>query len=198
MILRTTVNSGKLQAEGWFDVDRLMRLDNRILNALHSGRKIELSTGLFIDNEKAEEGADFEGKPYAFIARNYRPDHLAILSDQVGACSIRDGCGVMVNQSSSSLVGFTAETNGHIHSVSVDENGNSFANESQGHLHIIKQFGVQLNAGHVHSLDRDSLADTGIKSEAAVNRFYILPTAADLVALEEEPSGDLPEVICPR
>jgi hypothetical protein len=31
------------------------------------------------------------------VARNYRPDHLAVLPDQRGACSLTDGCGVMVN-----------------------------------------------------------------------------------------------------
>ena len=187
LILRTTVSNGKLVAEGWFDVERLMRLDNRILEALTSGRKIELSTGLFVDSEKAEEGASFHEKPYQFIARNYRPDHLAILPDQVGACSIRDGCGVL-NESSSELIGFTGETNGHIHSVSVDENGNGLAEDKDGHSHLIKDFQVRLNAGHVHSLSRESLADSGIKNN-------ILPTAADLAALEsEEPSGDLPEV----
>ena len=189
LILRTTVNNEKLVGEGWFDVARVMRLDNRILNALHSRQKIEISTGLFTDNERAEDGATFNGQPYDFIARNYRPDHLAILPDQTGACSIKDGCGVN-NESSSSLIGFTGDTNGHIHSVSVDENGNGLAEDKDGHSHLIKDFQVRLNAGHVHALDRDSLADTGIKNN-------ILPTASDLDA--EEPSEDmLPEIVYER
>jgi len=87
----------KLRAEGWFDVERTRAVDPRVLNALERGTPIELSTGLFTDNEPAPLGANHQGRGYEYVARNYRPDHLAVLPDQVGACSIRDGCGVMVN-----------------------------------------------------------------------------------------------------
>lgn len=98
VILRAAAN-GKLTAEGWFDVEQTRKIDNRILEALEAGKPIELSTGLFTDNEIAPDGSAYEDKPYSFVARNYRPDHLAILPDQVGACSVKDGCGVLVNQS---------------------------------------------------------------------------------------------------
>src|SRR5690606_13771547 len=32
--------------------------------------------------------------PYHSVARDYKPDHIAILPDRIGACSIADGCGV--------------------------------------------------------------------------------------------------------
>ena len=40
---------------------------------------------------------DWNGKAYVGIARNYRPDHLAILPDMKGACSIADGAGLCRN-----------------------------------------------------------------------------------------------------
>jgi hypothetical protein len=89
---------GKLKAEGWFDVEHTMRVDDRVVAALNAGIPIELSTGLYTDNEPAPRGANWNGRPYSHIARNYRPDHLAILPDQVGACSVNDGCGVLVNR----------------------------------------------------------------------------------------------------
>ena len=92
-------NNGKLTAEGWFDVEATRRVDNRVLQRLEAGQPIELSTGLYTDNEPAENGAHYNGSPYTHVARNYRPDHLAILPDQRGACSIKDGCGVLVNES---------------------------------------------------------------------------------------------------
>lgn len=95
VVLRSQVKN-KLVAEGWFDVEATRRIDNRVLKALEAGQKIELSTGLFTENEPA--AGTHNGRPYVAIARNYRPDHLAILPDQVGACSVSDGCGVMVNQ----------------------------------------------------------------------------------------------------
>lgn len=86
--------NGRLTAEGWFDVERTRLADNRLLQSLERGERIEVSTGLFTDNEPAPVGATHRGRSYDFIARNYRPDHLAVLIDQQGACSLRDGCGV--------------------------------------------------------------------------------------------------------
>ncbi len=99
VILRANAN-GKLTGEAWFDIDATARVDNRILDALNSGKPIELSTGLFTDDEPAPSDSEFNGVAYTHIARNYRPDHLAILPDQKGACSISDGCGVLVNEES--------------------------------------------------------------------------------------------------
>lgn len=94
--------TNKLIAEAWFDVEDTERVEPRILNALEMGKSVELSTGLFTDNKSAEKGATAEdGTPYDFIARNYRPDHLAVLPDQIGACSVEDGCGINVNKDDS-------------------------------------------------------------------------------------------------
>lgn len=85
----------RLLGEGWFDVEATRRIDPRVWEALNSNQPIELSTGLFTENEPVAPGTtDERGRPYSYIARNYRPDHLAILPDQVGACSLADGCGV--------------------------------------------------------------------------------------------------------
>lgn len=99
LILNTRHSPPKLHSEAWLDVARTKKIDNRILVALEKGEMIELSTGLFTDNERTE--GEFNGKAYTAIARNYRPDHLAILPDQKGACSIQDGAGLLrVNTSS--------------------------------------------------------------------------------------------------
>lgn len=96
-----------LKSELWFDVEATRRVDTRVLNALEKGEKIELSTGLNLDMEPATEGAVHNAptgpRPYAFIARRLRPDHLAILPDAVGACSVQDGCGVF-NETNRSIV----------------------------------------------------------------------------------------------
>lgn len=85
---------GANEVEAWFDVELTKRIDNRIWNALVNGEKIELSTGLYTDNDEAPANSQHNNTPYTHIARNYRPDHLAILIDDIGACSIGDGCGV--------------------------------------------------------------------------------------------------------
>jgi hypothetical protein len=95
-VFNTEMNT-KLIAEGWFDVEKTRQVDKRILNSLEASTPLELSTGLFTKDEPAHNGAAYNGTPYVATARDYRPDHLAILPDQQGACGIRDGCGVLVN-----------------------------------------------------------------------------------------------------
>lgn len=90
--------TGKLRAEGWFDVQNLKRVDKRgnfhLYDRLVSGKRVELSTGLDLDREPVKDGTSNNGRVYHSIARNYRPDHLAVLPDRPGACSVKDGCGI--------------------------------------------------------------------------------------------------------
>ena len=95
IVLHASMN-GKLTAEGWFDVDYTKRRAPSVFSSLEQGKPVELSTGLMTDT--VTEHGEHNGVKYTAVARNYRPDHLAILPDQVGACSIKDGCGVFVNK----------------------------------------------------------------------------------------------------
>lgn len=102
--LKSSGYKDKLISEGWFDVAKLKRVDIRVFNSLNKGEQVELSTGLFTDNYPAPAGATYNGRSYTHIARNYRPDHLAVLTDgRTGACSLRDGCGVLVNEKGDKL-----------------------------------------------------------------------------------------------
>lgn len=96
--LRNSRWSGrKLVHDGYFDVARTRTVDPRVYDALLNGRPMELSTGLYTDNFP-DEGTAPDGRSYTHIARNYKPDHLAVLPTGVGACSLRDGCGLLVNR----------------------------------------------------------------------------------------------------
>ena len=96
VIMNTKFEGGKLKAEAWMEESRIKDVDDRILKALDSGDPMELSTGLFSDDEDCE--GTWNEEEYTHIARNYRPDHLALLPDKKGACSIADGAGLMVNE----------------------------------------------------------------------------------------------------
>jgi len=93
--------NGDLKADGWFDVAALRRVDNGLLGELEAGKSVELSTGLFTDNEAAE--GEVDGVTYTGIARRYRADHVALLRSGPGACSVADGCGVNNELSDSDL-----------------------------------------------------------------------------------------------
>lgn len=92
----TSKQPGKLKAEAWFEVDRLKAVDERVLNAIQKNQEVEISTGLFTENEAVP--GEWQGKAYSAIARNYKPDHLAILPDVKGACSCDAGCGLLKNE----------------------------------------------------------------------------------------------------
>jgi hypothetical protein len=95
--------NGKLGANAWFDLALLRdplrpyrEEREQIYHNLTNGIPTELSTGLYTDNERALPGANYKGQAFDYIARNYRPDHLAVLIGQIGACSVNDGCGIGV------------------------------------------------------------------------------------------------------
>jgi hypothetical protein len=102
-VLKNSRFEGKLVAEAWFDEEKTRRYDTKLAYQfqLHPrllrGEPIELSTGLYLDREEQSGYCPETGRPYDAIAKNYRPDHLAILPDQRGACAISDGCGIVVN-----------------------------------------------------------------------------------------------------
>lgn len=88
----------KLKAEAWFDKERLDIVPDamQVKLALNSGKKMEVSTGLYVDVVRT--AGDWNGKPYVGKTTGYRPDHLAILPYDRGACSIEDGAGLLVNK----------------------------------------------------------------------------------------------------
>ncbi|MCP4566491.1 MAG: DUF2213 domain-containing protein [FCB group bacterium] len=85
--------AGKLRAEAWLDPEKLEAVDDRVLLAVNSNKLMEVSTGLFTD--ALQSPGTWNGKKYSHVATNFRPDHLAILPDQKGSCSIADGAGLM-------------------------------------------------------------------------------------------------------
>lgn len=97
--------NGKLKGEAWINVNKAQRLGhNELLTALEAGEVVEVSTGYFADGEP--KAGEYNGEQYQEIHRNIRPDHLALLPGEIGACSVADGCGTRVNQSK----GFVMQT----------------------------------------------------------------------------------------
>ena len=94
--------AGVLKGEAWFDREATERHDEalsdeyKMVPRLLAGESIELSTGLHTVDVPAPEGAVYNDTPYKHVVTDYKPDHLAILPDEVGACSVKKGCGVNV------------------------------------------------------------------------------------------------------
>jgi len=93
IMMNTKWEEGKLKTEAWLDMDRVKEVDERVSNAIEKGQMLEVSTGLYLDLEEKE--GTWNSESYVGVATNYRPDHLAILPDIRGACSIDDGAGFL-------------------------------------------------------------------------------------------------------
>ena len=95
-IYNTHMDNGKLKAEVWLDEARLQRLSPEALTYIQRGDELQVSIGVFTDEDNTP--GEFRGVPYEAIARNHRPDHLALLPGAEGACSWDDGCGIRANK----------------------------------------------------------------------------------------------------
>lgn len=95
-IYNTKYEDGKLKAEAWINVDKINKVSPKTLQALIDGAPMEVSTGLWAEHE--ESPGTWNGEEYLGIIHNIRPDHLALLPGQVGACSWKDGCGIRANK----------------------------------------------------------------------------------------------------
>lgn len=80
----------KLTANVWLDASKLDKFPD-VREAIANEKMLEVSTGLFLDLV-TEEGVH-NGKKYKGKAVNHLPDHLALLPNEVGACSVADGAG---------------------------------------------------------------------------------------------------------
>ncbi len=102
-IFNTHIAGSALRAEAWLDEVTLERVSGATLGRINNGEVIEVSIGIFSDEEMVP--GTWNTEEYVAIARNHRPNHLALLPDEVGACSIADGCGIRVNKQEKTKVG---------------------------------------------------------------------------------------------
>lgn len=91
----------RLVGEFWLDQGELLKTPEgkTIANSIKAGKRIEVSTGYFAAIEQAP--GQHNGVNYVGIHRSLHPDHIAILPDQLGACSIVNGCGLNRNDADS-------------------------------------------------------------------------------------------------
>lgn len=90
-----TFKDDRVVGEMWLDVAKINQLGGDALSALQrieAGEILEVSTGYFSEYIEDKSG-NVNGKAYSEVQHALVPDHIALLPDEVGACSIADGCG---------------------------------------------------------------------------------------------------------
>lgn len=95
----------RLRGEAWVDIGKAQAMGGdalEVLKRLENDEGIEVSTAYFRDLEPTP--GQINGQRYTGIQHNLRPDHLALLLHEIGACSWKDGCGVpRINTNTSTL-----------------------------------------------------------------------------------------------
>lgn len=105
-VFNAKMDNEKLKADVWLEEERLKIVSPETLQMIRNGQIVEVSIGVFSEDDYID--GKWNDEEYIAVARNYRPDHLALLPGEVGACSINDGCGLRVNSDSGTIT--NAET----------------------------------------------------------------------------------------
>lgn len=95
-ILMNSDFDDRLKNEVWFDEEKLRTVEPRVMLALNKRQKVEVSTGLWYETDGIP--GEWNGQKYNASVINIQPDHLAILMDDVGACSVAKGAGLLQNK----------------------------------------------------------------------------------------------------
>ena len=86
--------SNSLKGEIWINIeDAEAKGHGAIIEHFRGGEMMELSTGLY--SNTIPVAGDHDGTKYDKAVIGISPDHLALLPNSVGACSIADGCGAL-------------------------------------------------------------------------------------------------------
>lgn len=88
-----------LRGEVWLDIEKCKNLGGEAkqsIEMVENNENVEVSTGYFRELDK-KEGV-FMGQAYIGVQRRILPDHLAILPNDIGACSLGDKCGIHQNK----------------------------------------------------------------------------------------------------
>ena len=95
VIFNARMKGSRLTAEAWINLDRCFEVDQRVWNAVRQRQVMEVSTGLLSDEDPTS--GIWQGQDYKATVTRIVPDHLAVLPDMRGACSIADGAGLVRN-----------------------------------------------------------------------------------------------------
>jgi hypothetical protein len=100
-VFNSYMEDSRLKGEAWLEENKLLDASPDAFNYIKEGKHLDVSVGVFTDEDKTTGiYTNSEGKEeqYIAVAKNHRPDHLALLPGEVGACSWKDGCGVRTNK----------------------------------------------------------------------------------------------------
>lgn len=151
-VFNTRMEGNKLKAEVWLNEQKLIAVSPTALSYIQNGRQLDVSIGVFSDEDQTpgvyvnENG---EEEQYIAVARNHRPDHLALLPGESGACGWEDGCGIRANSSETINVNTNEDMTDPIlimRQAALDDMLQSITDNKQGFQELIGKISEKLYA----------------------------------------------------
>lgn len=93
-VFNATWEDGSVNAEAWFNIPKIRGMGGTAENALErvlEGQSVEVSTGYRASKLPSGE---YDGESRNAVQGNLKPDHVAVLPNDKGKCSVEAGCGV--------------------------------------------------------------------------------------------------------
>jgi hypothetical protein len=92
-VFNTQRKGKKLYMEAWLNKKYAENSPEHkaMFERVSRGEVVEVSVGMYAD--VVPSTGSYEGQAYTGVWQNVIPDHLALLSNEIGACSIENGCG---------------------------------------------------------------------------------------------------------
>ena len=137
-----------LRAEAWLDVNKLQEVSPVAYDYIKKKKSLDVSIGVFTD--QLDTSGEWKGENYQGIAINYRPDHLALLPGESGACSWNDGCGIRLNKEKGGKVLMLNFSNVEEVKQYKDLIINKIVSINQGMLDIINQIRSKLDSFDIY------------------------------------------------
>lgn len=127
-IFNAKVENGKLKAEAWVNTEKA---DPDLVQRLQAMDSMDVSTGYF---------SDIQGNQYTDI----KPDHLALLPNEQGACSYNEGCGVRANKMSGKDIINNIKRFLSMDTDKISDDLRMYLNE-KGYKHVMRELQSQLD-----------------------------------------------------
>lgn len=205
-VFKVHMDNGKLVGAIYASIGRLERINSKVLEQMEQGLPLDVSTGLYAD----EEGVlgTWNGEEYKAAVVNFKPDHLAILTDTPGACSLADGCGIRGNKELAMKVNSMFDARVHIANSEVSHGQvrdalssvlSSLDNQAYSHIIIDiyeNDFVYVANGANpneaddgplyyrrTHNINKDGVAEIGATAERVEQQITYAPVTNE----QEEP-----------
>lgn len=92
-VMNTRFDGTFVQGQAWFPKDRMF--SRLVANDVGGGDEVSVSPGY---HYRPLQSGVYDGQYHKQVAGNLRPDHVAVLRDREGICSVDDGCRVAANE----------------------------------------------------------------------------------------------------